>query len=173
MNILYKKTVETRSSWKPFTDQTISSAIESDQRCFRAHNSPIRSDFWAQNSLIRSDFKHTIAWTMVCIWSGPWSHNRVGNGLILGWSEVIFVFKGLIRDGFERTSSAYGVSSALSSNQILVGDGLIRVYFRPERPDQKSLQPRKWKAIKWNAIIWNCNFLNYGVNPGHLRDDVS
>ena len=69
MKFLYNNKI--RLQWKPFTDQTISSAIESDQRWF-----------WAHNSLIRSDFERTIFWMMVLVWSGPWSHNRADNP---GW----------------------------------------------------------------------------------------
>ena len=58
-------------------------------RWFRAHNSPLRSEFWTHNSLIRSDFERTIVWTMVWVWSGPWLNNRLDNGMILVWSETV------------------------------------------------------------------------------------
>ena len=100
-------------------------------RWFRAHNSLIRSNFWAHNRLIRSDFEHTIVWTMVWVWTGPWSHNRLDNGLIMVWSEVLSVWEGLIRDSFERT--------LVWSEDTLVWEGLIRGNFRLARSDQGSL----------------------------------
>ena len=49
--------------------------------------------FWSGDSLIWGHLKRTIVWTMVWVWSGPWSHNSLNNGL-----EVVIrcLEKGLI-----------------------------------------------------------------------------
>ena len=127
-----------------------------DQRWFWAHNILIRSDFWAQNSLIRNDSKRTIVWTMVWVWSGPWSHNLLDNDLVLFWSEVISVWKGLIRDSFERT--------LVWSEDNLVCYGLIRGYFCLPQSDQRSLPD--------DTSTWDMFFLNFLRNLWRTHFDV-
>ena len=111
-------------------------------RWFWARNRLIRSDLWAHNSLIRSDFERTIVWTIVWVWSVPWLHNRLDNSVILVWSEVLSVWKGLIRDSLERTWCAHCVLSALYSDQ----------------------------RIPWSGMVWSeVTFVWHGLTRGHFQ----
>ena len=108
----------------------------------------IRCDFWAHNSLMRSYFERTIVWTMVWVWTGAWSRNRLDNGLILLWSEVLFVWNAWS----EKMSSALGahkVFRALFS--------LIREYFGLGWSDQWLLS---------SGTVWSDVTLGWHLNLG-------
>ena len=121
--------------------------------------------FRVQLSLIRGDFECTVVWSGVTfertiVWSevilsaqssGRWSTFGVDRGRtivwtmdwFLVWSEVLSVWKGLIRDRqfrahFERTRCFE--RNLMWSEDILVWDGLIRGYFRLARSDQRHFR---------------------------------
>ena len=126
---------------------------------FRAHNSLIRSEFWVHNGLIRNDSERKIVWTMVWVWSGPWSYNRLDNGLILVWSEDLSVWKGPFRlERSEQKQFRAHPEQTLCfertlawSEDTLFWDGLIRGYFRLARSDQRSLPDgtSTWEILKF------------------------
>ena len=122
------------------------------------HSSLIRSDIWADNSLIRGDFERTIVWKMVCVWCGPWSHNRLDNGLIFG----------LIRGPFrlERSDQRQTVSSALRAHTVFRAHfNVIRGYFGLGWSDQRLLSSGTvWSEVTsgWRlnlGLAWNCRHL--------------
>ena len=119
-------------------------------RWFRAHNSLIRSNFWAHNRLIRSDFERTIVWTMVWVWTGPWSDY----GLIRGPFRLGRSDQRQFRAHLERTRCFE--RTLVWSEDTLVWEGLIRGNFRLARSDQGSLPDgtSTWEMILYVRFFW-------------------
>ena len=118
---------------------------------FRARNIPIRSDFWALNSLIRSYFERTTVWTIVWVWCGPWLHNRLDNGLIVVWSEVLSVWK----------IWSETVLSALRAHTVFRAHFcLIRGYFGLWCSDQRLLL---------SGTVWLGGHFRMAPQPGWWR----
>ena len=123
--LYHSKTKKIRYQWKQCTIQTISNAIESHHRRYRAHNSLIRTDFRAHNNLIRSNFKRTIVWTMVWCWSGPWLHICMDNDLFSVCSAVISVWQGYDQIQLWAHSERTRCFTCLQSDQWAICFGMV------------------------------------------------